>query len=388
MIFYPTPSQLKKQFLLNPEIIFLNHGSFGATPISVFNEYQRIQRELEFQPVEFLGRKATELMQYARAQLAKFLNVNRDDLVFVPNATHGINIVARSLDLHPDDEVLTTDHEYGAMDRAWQFLSLQKGFSYRPCHLSLPFDQVSGMINELFSHATSHTRVLFISHITSPTAILLPVQEICRIAREKGILTIIDGAHAPGQIPLDLSQVGPDFYTGNCHKWLCAPKGSAFLYTRKEMQSLINPLVVSWGWHSDSPGPSQYVDTLEWTGTRDLAPYLAVPAAIKFENAHNWSEIQKNCHSLADNLNTQLCSILDTDSLTSNDNWFGQMVSIPLPTHIPAETLKQTLYDDFRIEVPIVPWQNETLLRVSVQGYNTEEELDLLVKAIRFIYKV
>jgi isopenicillin-N epimerase len=380
-------NSLSDYFLLDPSITFLNHGSFGATPIPVFEEYQRYQRELENEPVEFLGRQASPRLQQARQLLADYLHAQRDEIVFVPNATHGINIVAHSLDLHPGDEVLTTDHEYGAMDRTWQFLSQQKGFTYRSCEIPLPLIDKDQFVNHFFSQVTPHTRVIYLSHITSPTALIFPIREICNRARELNILTVIDGAHAPGQIELDLSLLGADFYTGNCHKWLCAPKGSAFLYAKKERQHLIQPLVVSWGWHAEKPGPSQFVDYLEWTGTDDISSYLSVPAAIEFKSSSNWPQIRSECHELAIWVSRELTRLFKLAPLSSSD-FFAQMVAIPLPVIGDPVALQQRLFNEYHIEVPIVPWKEKTLIRVSVQGYNDRNDLEKLLLALKEIYKV
>jgi isopenicillin-N epimerase len=225
-------SQFKKLFLLDPEVIFLNHGSFGATPAPVFEAYQRWQRELEKQPVEFLDRRAPGLLEEARSRLSSFLGTETDNLVFTCNATTGVNIVAHSLNLKPGDEVLATDHEYGAMDRTWGFLSEKYGFKYINYKLPFPLTDPESLVDAFWQGVTSQTRVIFLSHITSPTGIILPVAALCARARQAGIISIVDGAHAPGQIPLNLEQTGADFYTGNLHKWLCAPKGSAFIYAR------------------------------------------------------------------------------------------------------------------------------------------------------------
>src|SRR3990172_2764961 len=221
---------LKQYFLLDPSVVFLNHGSFGATPKPVFKEYQRWQRELENQPVEFLGRRQTDLMRFSREALGKYLGTSAENLVYTQNATIALNIVARSLKLGAGDEVLSTNHEYGAMDRTWHFLSKERGFTY----INQPVDLSSqdAFLESFWQGVTSHTRVVFLSHITSPTATIFPVEKIIQLARPKGIITMIDGAHVPGQLPLQLDSLGADFYGGNLHKWLCAPKGAGFLYSR------------------------------------------------------------------------------------------------------------------------------------------------------------
>lgn len=377
---------LSSYFMLDPGVTYLNHGSFGATPKPVFAEYQRIQRELEKEPVDFLGRRAPELMAKSRQVLADTLSVTRDDIVYVPNATHGINIVARSLHLHAGDEVLTTDHEYGAMDRTWRFLSQKEGFSYNSVDIPLPFESDHRFVDHFFSNVTGRTRVIYLSHITSPTALVFPIREVCKKARELHILTVIDGAHAPGQMNLRLEDIGADFYSGNCHKWLCAPKGSAFLYAGKEVQPLVEPLIVSWGWEAEKPGPSQFIDTLEWTGTRDISPFLAVPSAIEFQQSHNWVEVRSACHELAGQAVREITALFGTKPLSTLDK-FAQMVSIPLPDLIEPEILQQILYARYHIEVPVMKWKKETLIRVSFQGYNTQDDLAKLVDALKEIYK-
>ncbi len=285
---------LREHFLLDPEVTYLNHGSFGATPASVFQAYQDWQRELERQPVEFLGRRHNDLMLSARTALAEYVGTTASNVVYTQNVTISINIVARSLDLGPGDEVLTSDHEYGACDRAWRFLSRKHGFTYVRRAVPVPLSSASELVEEFWRGVTAHTRLIFLSHITSPTAITLPVTEICERARAAGIHTVIDGAHAPGQLPLDLSALGVDFYGANLHKWLCAPKGAGFLYARPEVQHLLEPLVVSWGYESDTPSGSTFIDHHEWWGTRDIAAFLAVPAAIKFQQEHDWLRVRVN----------------------------------------------------------------------------------------------
>ncbi len=208
---------LTELFLLRPDIIFLNHGSFGACPRPVFDEYQRWQRELERQPVEFLGRRFDGLLRAAREPLAQYVNCDPDELVYVPNATTGLNIVARSLALQPGDEILSTDHEYGALERTWTFLAEKTGAVYRRQPIPVPVTTADEFIERFWSGVTPRTRVIFLSHLTSPTALIFPVQELCRRAREVGILSIVDGAHTVGQIPLDLTALGADFYSSNCH---------------------------------------------------------------------------------------------------------------------------------------------------------------------------
>ena len=226
-------------------------------------------------------------------------------MIFVPNATIGINTVARSLRLEPGDEILATDHEYGAIDHTWQFICAKTGAKYIRHPIALPVTTPEDFVESLWSQVTQRTKVISISHITSPTALIFPVAEICRRARDAGILTIIDGAHVPGQIPLDLTAIDADFYSGNFHKWLCAPKGAAFLYARREHQPMVEPLVISWGWLPDST----FVTRNQWQGTRDITAFLSVPAAIEFQQTHDWDRVRAACHGLASEARGRLAEL-------------------------------------------------------------------------------
>lgn len=381
----------KELFLLDPGVIFLNHGSFGATPRAVFESYQRWQTRLERQPVLFLGREHDDLLRHSRQALGKYVHADPDDLVFIPNATHGVNIVARSLALQPGDEVLTSDHEYGACDFTWEFLCGKVGASYVHREIPLPLSDAgasgeSDMAGRFWRGVTPRTRLIFISHITSSTALRLPVEEICKRAREAGILTLVDGAHALGQLPLDLPALGADFYTANCHKWALSPKGAAFLYARREAQGLIEPLVVSWGYHPNgtpSTG-SRFLDLLQWTGTRDPAAALAVPDALEFMAQHEWEGVVRDCHELLKQALQRICELTGLPpAYPLESDLFIQMGIAPLPDATDLVALKSRLYDDFRIEVPLVAWQGQKFIRISVQAYNSQAEIDALLGALK-----
>ncbi|HSP72578.1 MAG TPA: aminotransferase class V-fold PLP-dependent enzyme, partial [Gaiellaceae bacterium] len=287
---------MRDLFLLDRDVCFLNHGSYGATPEPVLAEYQRWQRELERQPVEFLGRRLDGLLAEARAPLAAFVGARPEDTAFVANATTGVNVVARSLRLEPGDEVLSTDLEYGACDLTWEHWCERAGARYvrQPLDLADP-------VGSLFAAATERTRVVYVSHITSTTALVLPAAEICAEARRRGLLSVVDGAHAPAQVPLDVggvgstephhergagsagapreAAVGADLYTGNCHKWLCAPKGCGFVWARPDHHHWLESPIVSWGWADDG---GDFVRRVEKQGTQQPAAYLAAPAAVAF----------------------------------------------------------------------------------------------------------
>ncbi len=375
---------LKEFFLLDPNVVFLNHGSYGATPKPVFEAYQKWQLRLERQPVLFLGREFNDLMQKARSALGDYLNADADDLVFIPNATHGVNVVAHSLRLEPGDEILTSDHEYGACDYTWDFICSKTGARYVHQPISLPVDSEDGIVEQFWQGVTPQTKVVYLSHITSATALRLPVEKICARARRAGILTVIDAAHSPGQIPVDLQALEADFIFGNCHKWMLGPKGAAFLFVRREAQHLVEPLIVSWGF---TPTPefttgSRFVDLLQWTGTRDPATFLTVPAAILFMREQDWENVRLHCHRLLQQAIERICDLTDLPPLYPLDSdFYSQMGIAPLPPCDPT-VLKSRLYDEFRIEVPVIQWQDRQFIRISVQGYNDQADVDALIHAL------
>ena len=376
---------LKEQFLLDPNIVFLNHGSFGATPKPVFRAYQEWQLRLEHQPVLFLGRELDGLLRESRVELGAYLNADPDDLVFVPNATHGANIVAHALHLQSGDEVLTTDHEYGACDYAWEFNCGRTGANYIHQAIPLPADSDQAIAEQLWKGVTARTRVIYLSHITSPTALRLPVDIICQRARAAGILTVVDAAHSPGQIPVDLRSMGADMAFGNCHKWMLNAKGAAFLYVRRNLQDRIEPLVVSWGSHPtpETTTGSRFIDILQWTGTKDPSAALTVPAAIRFMQEHDWEHVRAECHRLLRYGLEQICALTNLTPIYPLDSGFyGQMGTAPLPA-CNATLLKKRLYDEYRIEVPLIDWQDRQFIRISVQGYNMQDDLDALIAALK-----
>ncbi len=374
---------LRDLFYLRRDVAFLNHGSFGACPRPVFEDYQRWQRELEAEPVEFLGRRLNGLLREARKALGSYVGADADDLVFVTNATVGLNIVARSIPLAQGDEVLSTDHEYGAMDRMWELVCAGRGARYVRRPVPVPLSGAPEVVDAVWSGVTDRTRVLFISHITSPTALTFPVKELADRARARGIITVIDGAHVLGQLPLDLGALGVDFYSSNAHKWLMAPKGSAFLYARREMHKLVQPLVVSWGQAGDPPPATRFVPDAEWQGTRDPAAFLAVPAAIRFQQEHDWDAVRRRSHELLHEARQRLAALTGLPGLSTDDPaWYCQMASLPLPA-CDLTVLQRRLFDEHRVEVPTVSWGGKHLVRVSVQGYTERWEIDALVEGLK-----
>ncbi len=372
-------------FLLRPDFVPLNNGSFGVCPKPVFEAYQHWQLEFERHPGAFVGRWFTE-MDRARAVLADYLHTTHDQLGFVFNATFGVNVFVNSLRsmLREGDQVLTTDHEYNACNMAWQFTSIKTGARYIKHSMPVPVTTPEAWVAEFWKGVNPRTRVIYLSHITSPTALTFPVKEVCHRARDEGILSVIDGAHVPGQRELDLEDLGADFYTGNCHKWLCGPKGSAFVYVRRDKQHLIEPLVVGHGWRPDVQSANPLADYVEFLGTRDLAPFLAVPAAIDYVRAHDWPAVRARCHALATETRHRIEEMLDTESICPDgDTWYSQMVPIRLPDRMNTGKLGAALREQHGIEIPVITWNGVNMLRLSVQAYTTQAHLDTLVNAVR-----
>jgi isopenicillin-N epimerase len=383
---------LRADMLLDPTVAFLNHGSFGATPRPVFEAYQRWQLELERQPVEFIGRRGDQLLDGARGALATYLGADPQDLAFVLNATSGVNVVARSLDLKPGDEVLGNDLEYGACDRAWEHACERAGATYVRKPIPLPAREPEEMVEAIWAGVTPRTRAIYLSHITSGTALRLPVEALCARAREAGIFSVADGAHAPGQIPLDLHAIGADAYAGNLHKWLSAPKGSGFLHVRPEHHDWMEAGIVSWGWVEGSGSrrrredASEFVNRNQWQGTRDLAAFLAVPDAIAYQQAHDWPTVRARCHAMAEEALARAVERYGEEPLSfpptrSDHEWFAQMVCLPLPP-VDGAALKQRMVDEFKVEAPVTFRNDRAFLRLSFQGYNTRDELERAFAAL------
>lgn len=386
---------MRDLFLLDPTVTFLNHGSFGATPRVVFEVYQRWQLELERQPVEFLGRRHDALLDAARAPLAEYVHAPAvDNLVYVMNATWGVNVVARSIALQPGDEILSTNHEYGACVNAWLHACDRTGARWIEANIPLPLPPDDEIVEIVWSRVTPRTKVLYLSHITSSTASTFPVAALCKRAREAGILSVIDGAHAPGQIPLDLAAIDPDIYTGNLHKWLCSPKGSGFLYARPEHHAWMHALVISWGygdpanagWGMGAPDAPLLVARHQYQGTRDIAAFLSVPAAIDFQREHNWESVRARCHDLAVEAQQCVSDLTGIPAPVPPDR-YAQMALCELPAAVDLPTLKRRLYDEYRVEVPVIAWGGRKFIRVSVQGYNTHADIDALLIALQAVIK-
>ena len=381
MLFRSLKSPLKNQFMLDPALTYLNHGSFGACPKLIFDNLKDWQIRMEKDPVQFLESDIFPLLADSRKALGNFLGCEGDDLVYYPNPTHAVNAVARSLKLKAGDEVLSTNHIYGALDFTWQQVCQDSGAKFIKAELPLPIKSKAEFLNIFFSYMSDKTRVIFISHITSMTAMIFPVEDIIQFAKDREILTIIDGAHVPGHLQLNITELDADIYTGACHKWMCAPKGTSFLYVRKSLQDEIMPPVISWGWEGELSNTSLFLNRHEWQGTRDMTPFLVVPETIKFLNDNNWQERSKLNRKLVISTRNQFLDLLNGEPICPDD-WLGQMATIELPIDDPLQ-FKRSLMEIYKIQIPVFSWGNITALRYSVHFYNTEEDVKRLVAAVK-----
>ena len=379
---------MREFFDLEPGLAFLNHGSFGAVPRPVSDAHHAWQRRMERNPVLFLGRESATLLRHAREALAGFVGAQAEHLVFVPNATTGVNIVARSLALQPGDEVLGTTLEYGACDATWQFVCAPHGAIYRRAPIALPLER-DRVVEQVMAQVGPRTRLLFLSHLASTTALILPVAELVAAAQARGLPVLVDGAHAPGHVDLQLDALGADFYTGNCHKWLCAPKGTAFLHARPEHHAALDATVTSWGYVAGSAehtgfdaytGRTVFERRLQWQGTRDPSAWLAVPAAIAFHRRHLGPAVRNRSHAMATALLHRVAARTGLAPIAPDDD-FAAMVPIPVETR-DADALRQTLFEHHRIEVPVTAHGGRHFVRVSVAGYTTEADLLALEAAL------
>lgn len=376
------PLKLKQQFLLKSGLTYLNFGAFGGCPRPVFDAYQAFQLEAEQDPTLFFQEKGPAYLNTAREALAHFLNCSADDVVYVTNPSYGVNIVAKSLPLQPGDEVLTTNLEYGACDRTWSYYCEKKGATLVRQPIRFPLASSEDFIAQFVAGINSNTKLIFISQVTSATGLRLPVEAICAIAKERGIPCFVDGAHAVGQLPVDLSTLGATMYTGACHKWMLAPKGSSFLFVEKEWQQILDPLLVSWGYHSINPSHSQFLDYHQMQGTRDYAAFLATTAAIAFMQEHDWKTVSATCKAITQNNAHRFAELLGTTPLSPvTDDFVAQLYSLPIVTDSPQQ-LHDVLYNQYHIQIPIMQHGDTSFLRYSIQGYNQQSDVDALYLAL------
>ena len=386
---------IREQWALDPSVIFLNHGSFGACPIPVLQYQAGLRQRMERQPVQFFVRDLEGLLDEARAVLGEFLCAHADDLAWVPNATTAVNAVLRSQRFQPGDELLTTDHEYNACRNVLDFVARRAGARVVVASLPFPIAGPDQVIQAVMDRVTGRTRIALLDHVTSQTGLVLPMAAMVRELRERGVETLVDAAHAPGMLPLNVAAMGAAWYTGNCHKWICAPKGAAFLYTRPDMQAQTRPTVISHGANSPRTDRSPYRVEFDWMGTDDPTAILSVPEAIRFMGRlmpGGWAAVRETNRQLALRGRDVLCNTLGIDP-PCPDEMIGSLASLPLPdgdgrlssSPLYADPLQDLLLERFRIEVPVIPWPAppRRLIRISGQVYNRDGDYEALGRALR-----
>lgn len=386
----PLRPGLRDEWMLEPGVAFLNHGSFGAVPRVVFDAQTEWRRRLESAPVEVLARRLYDLIEQAKAEVGAWLGMRPRDFGLVTNATEGINAVLRSLTFRPGDELVTTTHVYNAIRQAMRYVAGRSGAVYREIDVPLPVRSPDDVVNAVTAGLGPRTRLLVVDHITSPTGLVFPVERVCaEVARRGGgdggrPEVLVDGAHAPGMVPLDVGAVGATYYAGNLHKWACAPKGAGFLWVRPDRQGDIHPAVIS---HHLGEGFSREFD---WQGTRDVSAWLSVPAALRFMTDLGWSRVREHNHVLAAWAQRMLCDRLGTAPIGPADrSMLGSMAAVPLPPPVLdrlAEpdrlALQQRLYTEYQVEAPITVWPAPRLVRVSCQVYNMPAEYERLAEVV------
>ncbi|AFY79399.1 MAG: aminotransferase class V-fold PLP-dependent enzyme [Hydrococcus sp. C42_A2020_068] len=374
-------------WLLEPNIHYLNHGSFGATPIAVLNYQQSLRERMEREPVRFLTRELEGLLDEARSQLADFIGTDADDIAFIPNATVGVNTILRSLAFKPDDEILITDRTYNACRNAAEFVAHSTGAKIVVASVPFPLESSQQVVTAILEKVSPKTKLALLDHVTSPTASIFPIETLVKELARRGIDTLVDGAHAPGFVSLDLRSLDVTYYTGNCHKWLCAPKGAAFLYVRKDKQASIRPLAISHGSNSPRTDRSRFRLEFDWTGTDDPTAYLCVPEAIRVMGSllpGGWSSLRERNRKLVLAARQILCKTLEV-AIPCPDEMLGSMASVPLGT-VPLswESLQSKLLEEFKIEVPIVPLSDGScLVRISAQFYNRLDQYQYLAEVLK-----
>ncbi len=390
-------SPFAKSWSLDAHITFLNHGSFGACPHEVVALQDEIRAKMEREPVSFFVRTLEPLLDESRAALGELVHANPDDIAFVSNATAGVNTVVRSLVFEPGDEILTTDHAYNACKNALLYVAERHRAKVVVAKVPFPISSPEEITEAVVARVTPKTKLALIDHVTSPTALIFPVAEITRALQARGVAVLIDGAHAPGMVALDFEALAPDYYTGNCHKWLCAPKGAAFLYARRDRQKGLRPLSISHGANSSRTDRTRFRLEFDWAGTDDPSAFLSVKAAIDFLSRQmpgGLAAVRTHNHALAVKARTILCETLDVKP-PCPEMMLGSMATVPIADGngappigpVGLDALQARLHDEFGIEVPVFAWPAppRRLLRVSAQLYNHEGQYRKLAETLRRI---
>lgn len=389
----PSPSPLRRHWLLAPGTVFLNHGAFGACPKPMLKLQDRFRQQMEAEPVQFLWRYYEARLEPARQAVARFVGARAKDLVFVTNATTGVNAVLRSLPLKPGEEVLTTDHDYNACHNA--LVEAARAARARLVVASVPFPLRSAdeVVEAVLRAVTRRTRLALLDHVTSATGLVLPVSRLVRELESRGVETLVDGAHAPGMVALDLARLGATYYTANLHKWVCAPKGTAFLWVREDRQHQMQPAVVSHGHNTPRPGYSSFQDRFDWAGTFDPSGWFCAGETLHWMGGvlpGGWKQLRARNHQLLVQARRQLCRALGVQA-PCPENMLGAMATLPLPERFQGrprrqrvEDEQQRLYDEFGIEVPLFRWgqPERRWLRLCAHVYNHPAEYEYLAQAL------
>jgi len=389
----PSANAWRHLWPLDRDVTFLNHGSFGACPRAVLDAQSRLRERLESEPVLFLDRDLEGLLDDARGVLGGFVGATPEDLAFVPNATTGANTVLRSLDFGAGDELLATDHTYNACRNALEAVAARTGARVVVATLPFPLTAPEQVVDAILDRVGPRTRLALVDHVTSPTGLVLPIERMVRELQSRGVDVLVDGAHAPGMVPLDLNALGAEYYTGNCHKWVCAPKGSAFLHVRRDRQKGVHPLVVSHGANSPRADRSPFRLEFDWTGTADPTAFLTVPEAIRYMGSllpGGWPALMAHNRSTALAARDRLAAALGV-AAPAPDSMIGSLAALPIPAgFFPAapprtrDPLQAALFERHRLELPVFTWAALScrILRVSAQVYNAAADYERLAQAL------
>ena len=380
----PLVDDLSQHWLLDPTVTFLNHGSFGATPRCVLQVQQKFREEMEHQPVEFIDRRGSELLTTARNALAGFIHADANDIGFVTNATEGVTAAIRSINFTSEDRIITTHHRYDAIGNTLQHVAKQRGCELTFLPIDLPFrsDDLLGKLEAtLQSEAGPTPRLVVMDHVSSVSAIIFPVHDIARLCAKHGVELLIDGAHAPGMLDLDVPAIGATYYTGNCHKWMSAPKGAAFLWVHPDHQHDIHPSIVS------NYYPQGFRPEFDWQGTRDITAWLSVPAAIKFYDQFGWDNVRRHNVELTRYMRELLCNAWDVQPIThESQTSIGSIATIPLPEKVAAigdtRDIHAAIYNRSKVEVPVFMVNDQPMVRPSCQIYNTPGDYEKLAETV------
>lgn len=376
-------ASIRDAWRIRPGTTYLNHGSWGPPPAPVTAARSALLARMDEQPMDYFLREYEEAWHRARGKLAQFVGADPEGMIFVPNATAAMNLVADSTKLSVGDEILLNDHEYGAVMRIWARKAQESGATVRTLDLPDRFDEPAELVEFFKQSSTDKTRILILSHITSPTAITLPVAEITAAARERGILVCVDGPHAVAQLPLELEKLGVDYYAASCHKWLCAPIGSGFLYVARPHRKSIRPACLSWGRLKPNQ-PKEWYEEFIWTGSQDFATYLATPAAIDFLESFGIDRFREQTHGMARSVRQRVEALGGGESLvTDSPSWYGSMAHVPIPYTGDADALQRTLWDKYRIEAPIWNFKGRIYTRISCHLYTTQTDIDYFLEALK-----